>query len=694
MENLFGKILPEYKTEENLKTIFSEDVFNYLKQEARNYVNEGKQPAHIKDDVSITENIANLVFDGMERIGFFKNLFVYSNTDFQGSFKFDLKLLIILSFYFDQISLDAGFPENTPYVDAFAKNFQFKGKKQSIFDANNNHYPLEQFFLPSGKTEDGKKETMRIHSFIDMALSIALLGTSSSNNIYLKNAFSKTVDINRFLQLFKYCYFDKADISKLLKTELKKIKVSTSKMSVLPDSAFVKRNRKIKQWVDDNRLNISPEGYAILNQYCIERLTNINYIISLFDYKKNDFDLLNYSKFGLLAYWLLVPLFKTRLMILRNLKKYNGRFIPQSDRPTEDIARFFGDSRIILEEIIPIACGMFCYLMKHCKCSIPKDDKYFIGLYRDPNNYKNDSDEGYVLFALNRTGNGKRLVPTEKFLFCKDSILHAVLDKQIKTSSSLIKLKRTDNIFNRIYQLSDLYKAEYDSRITESLRQERCNVYYYIKNIEHKLALAKSERPLPIIKAKNNILGEFTINNNLDKEEIKKLETELSSLKIKFDNLHNEIRESETLFMKSTYKILELFNMRIIPDQNDSIEITTSSSIPVPCYKCSIDDPLFDKNGLLYIEFVSFVKDMAYYFDNKTEESFKSISFLPAKDKINNIFQTISEGNYARIMNSKLIGCLEELERVYYSLIVNEQVSHNQQNIGTMTMHSSNKIYK
>ena len=119
MENLFGKVLPEYKIEENLKTIFSEESFNSLKQEAEKLINEGNNPDHKEVDGSITEKIANTVFNGMEKLGFFNNLFVYSDDDLKKAFKFDLKLLIILAFYFDQISINAklvndSFPENTP----------------------------------------------------------------------------------------------------------------------------------------------------------------------------------------------------------------------------------------------------------------------------------------------------------------------------------------------------------------------------------------------------------------------------------------------------------------------------------------------------------------------------------------------------------------------------------------------------
>lgn len=302
MENLFGKVLPEYKMEENLKTIFSEEVFNSLKQEAEKYINEGNRPDGKGCADSITENIANTAFNGMESLGFFKNLFVYSDADLKKAFKFDLKLLVILAFYYEQISINAKmvgdrFPENSPYVGAFKKNFSFKRNKQDIFRVNNNHYPLEQFFLPNDRSDNSQTESMRIHNFIDMALSMALLGSSSpSQNIYLKDSFAKITDVSKFLQLFKYAYIDEESITGFLNTNLKNIKPTTSTANFKGNKQYTEKNRMIKQWIDDNRRYFSPEGYAILNQFCIERLLSLYSCVFLSFYSYKAYTVINENR--------------------------------------------------------------------------------------------------------------------------------------------------------------------------------------------------------------------------------------------------------------------------------------------------------------------------------------------------------------------------------------------------------------
>ena len=676
MENLFGKVLPEYKIEENLKTIFSEESFNSLKQEAEKLINEGKNPDHKEVDGSITEKIANTVFNGMEKLGFFNNLFVYSDDDLKKAFKFDLKLLIILAFYFDQISINAklvndSFPENTPYVGAFKENFTFKSKKQEIFKINNNHYPLEHFFFPNGRTGDSKKEPIQIHNFIDMALSMCLLGSSSSTvNIYLNDGFAKTINVFKFLQLFKYAYIDTGSINKLL-DKLRRIKPTTSTADYKGDKPYTEKNRMTKQWINDNRPYFSPEGYALLNQFCIERLTNLNYIVSLYDHKKNSFNLFDYSKYGqLLTYWLMVPLFKTRLSILRYLKKYDGKLINTFNQSSDEkTAQFYDDSRHILEEIIPIACGMYSYLMNSCKYRISKDDKYFTALYVDPKKTTDDPEAKYMLFTLNSSG---AIVPAEKFCFHKETILNAVLDANIKESGYTINIHKTDNIQNRFYSIFYLYKSEYDRVIDKELRQKRCKLYYSIQDIEHRLNSAKSGKQSPVIKVRS-ALGEYPINNNLNNDEVKELELELKRLKKNLVNLEEKIEKYKTgTILFSIERIFKKFNIEINPDKNESVEYANISMIPSPCYKCSLEDSLFAKKGLLHIEFANFLKNMALYFDNESEESFKNISYLPTRDRLYHILQDISESNYARIINPKILSCFKELESVYNNICVEE----------------------
>ena len=81
---------------------------------------------------------------------------------------------------------------------------------------------------------------------------------------------------------------------------------------------------------------------------------------------------------------------------------------------------------------------------------------------------------------------------------------------------------------------------------------------------------------------------------------------------------------------------------------------------------------------------------MALNFDNASEESFKTISYLPTRNVFNHIFQNISTSNYARFLHPKILNCFKELESAYNNICIEELRTRQQQKNGAMQLHSSN----
>ena len=373
MRNLFGKIRAS-EAGGSFAVIADEMGIPALEACAKEIVNKHKNTAPESE-------IADLVLDGLKKCVFFRRLVPEStNAALQEAIEQDLKLLMMASRYYYHYLYDkAGFKVINPVLQCFSENFRpthLKSKKDAL-KAHGISLPLSGIALESNTSQYYSQ-----HSVLDIGLALGIsAGTSGLTNPFLPYD-SESLKIRTFLNGFGHAYIDRENVKELY-----------SQLPGVP-------------------ANFSMEAYAVLNQFCIERLTNLNFIIACYNLNARNHGFpLSHSLRKALEYWLLVPLFRARLLVLDML--YNGTYgLPGS---------LLGEGILDLYDcVIPAACSVYEMLMAESGCEIQEDDNYFKQIYADPSDPGQNGKSRYMLFRIT---DRKQLEPVQKFIVTEDKIL-------------------------------------------------------------------------------------------------------------------------------------------------------------------------------------------------------------------------------------------------------------------------------
>ena len=373
MRNLFGKI--RVSEAGGVSSVIADEMgIPALAARAKEIVNKHKN--------TVPESaIADLVLDGLKKCIFFRRL-VPENTDaeLQEAIEQDLKLLMVASRYYYHYLYDkAGFKVINPVLPSFSENFRpthLKSKKDAL---KAHGIPLP---LPGIALERDTSQYYSQHSVLDIGLALGIsTGTSGLTNPYLPHD-SESLKIRTFLNGFSHAYIDRDDVEELY--------------SLLPGVPT----------------NFSMEAYAVLNQFCIERLTNLNFIVACYNLNARNHGFpLSHSLRKALEYWLLVPLLRARLLVLDML--YNGTYGLPGSLLSESILDLF-------DCVIPVACSVYEMLMAESGCEIQTDDNYFKQIYADPTKPGQNDKSRYMMFQIT---DRKQLEPVQKFIVTDDKIL-------------------------------------------------------------------------------------------------------------------------------------------------------------------------------------------------------------------------------------------------------------------------------
>ena len=410
MENLFGKDFSECKDKTMLRKLFSGESFDKLLEEAKTISTSNRSQC-------IAESIADLSIKAMQQ----HDLFIYTmnpllqRPELGKTFLFDLKFYIMASFYYGQISDNPHFDTNTNYTQAFDKYFLFRSRRREI-QRKNGGYPLPQFFPKSNKP--------RIYrNLIDIGLVMSLFSSvHSSKNPYIRNAEQKEFNPYVFLQAFSNAFISKDDARRMLMSDVIQVAPPSCNEygNVSPNDA------KIFESVKALVHSINVKGYAVINQFLIERLTNINFIMALYEYRISGMDSEIYLESqisSLLKNWITVPLLKTRLKVLELHR--NGIQMPREMQESlnNNLLRF----------VLPFTRGIYYYLMEYNGKSIKTNDPFFDAIYADPCKVCSDSDLKYELFTIkNNDKIDKAIRPVQQIRIYDRRILKGILLEEVK----------------------------------------------------------------------------------------------------------------------------------------------------------------------------------------------------------------------------------------------------------------------
>ena len=402
MENLFGKIYFD-NPRSLLVRIFSEKGIEKLVKDA----------SKIGDPVKIADSVLSFI-DCHLHSKDDRKYFFDKDTDCEKFIKllvFDLKFLMIMSFYYYQIRAEHSFNEDSVYIEAFKKNYTFRSKRSFVHKKTGNNYLLRRL-LPEGK------KPKLFQSIIDIGLIMSLYESGSPKTnpfLYYSDDVSfesyilhenPDFEPTSFLQNFKFASFDIASVKKLFE----ELHATCESLGLNKNDNNARQLDYVKNFIT----NTSKEAYALLNQFLIERITNLNYISAL--YSKYP-DLVNYDKTldwtAAFNHWLVIPLFRTRLFIVENLEKtcsakgpvirvssnvssdYETQtYYPKKDPATRFLRFLFLKHEYLKDFLLPLILTTYHYVMNESKLTIGKDYKFFKTLHNTKSYlfYKYDDD--------------------------------------------------------------------------------------------------------------------------------------------------------------------------------------------------------------------------------------------------------------------------------------------------------------
>lgn len=466
MFNLFGKIGSEYKDEGFLRDFWGELAFSEFKTCIRTR-KRNNTAAEILADKILEEVKKSQDFQSLTRLG------LAENSNVIQALLFDLKFLMIASGYYERLNNAPAFPSTTNYYKCLNPSFTFRVKRKDIHKNNNNQYPLKQFILTPGA-----HNLERLSNFMDLGLIIGLMDSYSGGiNPYIHPKKSRPFKPFDFLQTFKYAYIYESNVIDLLTDKVKTLPIEKTEYGDRP----LNSDKTISAQAESLENTINPQIYAVLNQYFIERLTNLNFIISLYDYKENYTDKTNiYQEEGQLLSMLSLPLPHFRLAVLNTLKEPGAKLYTGN----------FSESVQLLEEhLIPLVCGTYLTVAKSDSFHIGKDEPFLKDLYADPR--KNNPDNGQQACQLFKLNNKGQIYPVEKFHI--NSKTHLKIEELDELDSNYfdhaIKAARSDS-FETILEsiILPAYKTESSryvpKRIIQKLDDAGKNLFKSYLNLE------------------------------------------------------------------------------------------------------------------------------------------------------------------------------------------------------------------
>ena len=270
--------------------------------------------------------------------------------------------------------------------------------KENVLKKNDNKFPLQQFLFIEPRYPQNTETRKDIPNynlascFIDYGWAKSILASSSpGKNPYLlnvteENSFNNT---NAFLQNFMNAPVGHDKANELLDSIWSEYISSYDiykRGRVKPNPGSISSDYKERKNPSADKIKkINRKEYAVLNQYFIERFTNLNFIISYFDYVKN-FET-GFAKNEILEFVLktlvTLPLLKTRLAVLEQLK-INGLALKQLEtdmdltaddytnissfcKTKEDFLNLgnslYNDISYLIYELIPFMIPLFHYFI-------------------------------------------------------------------------------------------------------------------------------------------------------------------------------------------------------------------------------------------------------------------------------------------------------------------------------------------
>ena len=575
MENIFGRNWQEAKDPRNIGAVLGPVAFDRLLRDVDGLDN---------NDPHYVEQIADLVVKAWGQhillVDFMEDL--RNDPDIQNTFYFDLKSLVMMEFLYDQTCDKRKFPNSTKYTRAFKSKFTYRSKQQEIekkigklkSSPGDGSKPEPRFlsgFFPNNP------RPRRFNNLVDIGLVMALFASSDpKKNPYIPHDGIYWFQPFAFLQCFKTAFLKKEQVTRLLR------------YWGSPDAAPDKKILETEQMLSES---ICEEGYAAINQFAIERLTNMNFLIALYNLLDasggENQNLPNKQMNTWFNCWITVPLFKTRLEILK--KQMAGQVF------SENIVSAVPD--FLANNSIPFVYGTFCHVMNRAHASIGKDEAFFKKLYADPDAVDYAGDQ-YVLFQYNKYG---EICPTERFRITGKNELSGVLFDLVKREKSVSlkhSLKKSGSFLDNYKILLQEYRSEIDiPGNAEKIRAKAAECAAIQRNLH-----ATRE--------------EFWRTSKLAylsgyKQASDQLKAAIGSYSEQYKNAVHEIRE----FMSPTAAfILDVFQRFGIPHIPGTLMMENPDASPF--YETGLDD--LQKHPQLGSGFGEFYKNMIRFFDESS----------------------------------------------------------------------------
>ena len=574
MRNVFGNDWKEAKDPRFIRSVMSPVDYDELVREA-----DGLD----KNDPWFVEQLADFVVKTWDKMILLPEFMtdLRNDRDIRDTLMFDLKAYIVMAFYYEQLIAKPKFPNHTKCTRAFDSNFTYKIKRQEIMRKyNRKEFSCEKKqngarFL-SGFFPDSPKA--RVYSnLIDLGLVAALFSSSNpSKNPYLpSDRFSRFLPF-AFLQSFRVAFLKRERIAEILHYWQTNDNVAEEKIQA-----------DVKLLAE----TISVEGVAVINQFSIERLTNMNFLIAMYNLiaadPRENLIQPNQRANTMFENWLTVPLLKTRLIILQKFKA--GQLL--SNYIYEIIPEF------LKNKAIPFVYGTFCHLMSRANASIGKNEPFFKKIYENPDTAECVGNR-YILF---RYKEGNVLCPMVKFCISGKTELSNVLFDLIKKEKNVYfknSLKKSGpflanyNVLLKEYE-SEIKHSDHAKIIRE--KAEECTALY------SKLRVARD--------AYKNAFSRAYISQY--KQETERLKGEIYRLSEQYKNVAHEVKG----FMPpAAVLILDLFQKFGIPYIPGTLEREDPNVMPF----YEIDYADLQKQPNFVPSFSEFYKNMARFFDEET----------------------------------------------------------------------------
>ena len=387
--------------------------------------------------------------------------------------------------------------------------------KDNVLQKNGNKFPLPQFlfteprYAQNTETRKGIPNYNLFHCLIDYGWIKSILASSNpGKNPYLlnitgENSFNNT---NAFLQSFMNAPVGHREVDDFLA----RVQVEFTEAYNYHERGLRKTRSGTGTSANKEKQNdflvkikkLNRKEYAVLNQYFIERFTNINFIISYFDYV-NNFET-GFAKNEILEFVLktlvTLPLLKTRLAVLEQLK-INGLALKQLEtdmdltaddytnissfcKTKEDFLNLgnslYNDIKYLLYELIPFMIPLF---------------HYFIALSQIDDNALRDSVSSYLesVYTEPSTVSGK--VPSRVFSPTTATKKYKFFnyDKNVPNPRPRAKKQSKENSYlqpvEKIHKPSDVTKRELNNynkkinnRIKAILTDDEIKQYAILRN--------------------------------------------------------------------------------------------------------------------------------------------------------------------------------------------------------------------